>query len=82
MDNTRCSTSSKQRVDLALFVVRARGTFRAGADDLAQHVFLPDDLQVVPRVRRRGREGKQVRDERRAADHVEQVAVAQRLREA
>ncbi len=63
----------EQRGDLALFLVGAPGAIRAGADDLPQDVFLPDDVDVIRRVRRRRREGEQVRDERRAAHGVEQI---------
>ena len=71
----------EQVVDFVLLLVGAPRAFGAGADDLAQDVFVAHDLEVVTDVRRRRDEGEKAGDERRAADGVEQVPVAQDLGE-
>ncbi len=71
----------EERGDVVLLIVGAGGVLRAGGDDAAQRPFLLENLDVIGRVGRRGDEGEQLRDEGGAADLVEQVAVAEHLRE-
>ena len=68
-------------VDLILFFEGTPDAFGAGGDDLPEDVFLANDLKVVSNVRRRGHEGEKAGDERRAADGVEHISIAQNLRE-
>src|SRR5262249_10881193 len=68
-----------QTVDLVLLLVRASHTLSGGGNDLTQNVFVANELQVVLHVGRGRNEGEQIRDERRAADAVEQIPVAQHL---
>ncbi len=71
----------EQVVDLVLVVVGTARALGAGADDLAQNVFVADDLEVVADVCGRRDESEKAGDERRAADQVEQVPITQDLRE-
>ncbi len=70
----------EQVVDLVLLFVGAARAFRAGADDLAQDVFVADDLEVVTDIGGGRDEGEKARDKRSAADRIEQVPIAQHLR--
>ena len=47
----------------------------------AQNVFVANDLEVVLHVGRRRNEREKARDKCRAADAVEQIPIAQHLRE-
>ena len=71
----------EERLDLVLIFVTARGVFRADADDFAEDEFFLNDLDVVGRVGRRRDEHEKPGDERRAAAVIEQVLIAQPLRE-
>ena len=66
----------QQTVDLVLLFVGTTDTLGGGGNDLAQNVFVADDVQVVLHVGRGRNEREQIRDERRPADAVEQIPVA------
>jgi hypothetical protein len=58
-------------IDFVLLFVGTARAFRAGADDLAQDVFVPHDLEVITDVGRCRHEGEKVRDEGGAANCLE-----------
>ena len=68
-------------VHFILFLEGTPDAFRAGRDDLAQNVFVPDDFEVVTDVGGRGHERVEIRYQRRAADRFKQISVAQNLGE-
>ena len=57
-----CSTSSSKIVHFVLFLVSATHAFGAGGDDLAQNIFVANNLEVVVKIRRRRDEGEQAGD--------------------
>src|SRR5207302_1505275 len=64
-----------------LLFVSAPHTLGRGNDDLPQNVFVANDLQVITDVRGGWDEREQAGNKSRAADGLEQVPVAQKLRE-
>ena len=64
-----------------LFLVGAAHALGGSGNDLAQNVFVADDLEVVADVRGSRHKGKQASDKRGAADTLEQISIAQHLRE-
>ena len=71
----------EQYAHFTLFFIGATHAFGAGADDLPQHVFVPNNLEVVVNIRCRWHEREQTGHEGRAADCFEQVLITQCLRE-
>ena len=71
----------EQIVHFILLFERTAHAFSAGGDDLAQNVFVANDLEVVADIRRSRHKREKTRDERSAADGFEQVPVAENLRE-
>ena len=67
--------------DFVLLFVRAADALGGGGNDLSQNVFVANDLEVVLHVRRGRNEREKARDECRAADAVEEIPIAQDLRE-
>src|SRR2546425_2903941 len=67
--------------DLILLFVSAAHAFGGGGDDGAQNVFVPDDFEVIAEVRGRRYKGKKARYQCGAADCLEQISIAQNLRE-
>ena len=69
----------EKRPHFALFLVRATHAFGAGDDDLAENIFVADDLEVVIDIRCRRDKGEQAGHERGATDCFQHILVAQRL---
>ena len=67
----------EKRSHFVLFLVGATHAFGAGDDDLAENIFVANDLEVVIDVRRGRDEGEKAGDERGAADCLEHILVAQ-----
>ena len=71
----------KERPYFALFLVSAAHPFGASEDDLAENIFVADDLEVVVDIRRRRDKGEQTGHERGAPDCFQHILVAQCLGE-
>ncbi len=71
----------EKRSHFALFLVGAAHAFGAGGDDLAENIFVADDLEVVVDIRCRRDKGEQTGHERGAADCFQHILVAQHLGE-
>src|SRR6266403_438125 len=79
-----CAAPTRNRAKrprFALFLVGAAHPFGAGDDDLAENIFVADDLEVVVDIRRRRDKGEQAGHERGATDCFQHILVAQRLSE-
>ena len=61
----------QQTVDLVLLFVSAAHALGRGGNDLAQNVFVANDLQIVLHVGRGRNEREQIGHQCRAADAVE-----------
>ena len=68
-------------VDFVLFLVRATNALSRSGDDLSQNVFIANNLEVITDIG--GGRNKRVKacDKSRPANGLEQIPIAQNLRE-